>query len=138
MRWLALLLQIIVPSPIGFYLAYAMALGMPATSDRSEIPVMVILGGTAVGLLTWIFGLIADRLSFTRLAWTIALSMMGLAVSYLVIEAAVLAPHWMPRSWVAQDSPVPALIVIGAALAAPLAGAMAGYYAPWRKARAGQ
>jgi hypothetical protein len=35
--WLALLFKVIMPGPIGFYLAYAMALGMPATPARNEI-----------------------------------------------------------------------------------------------------
>ena len=136
MRWLALLFQVIMPGPIGFYLAYAMALGMPATTARNEIPLIIVLGGVVIGLLTWIAGLIADRVSLTGLVLTITLSMLGLIVSYLLIETALLAPHWVPRSWAAREPPVVLLALIGAALAAPLSGAMAGYYLPWRKPRA--
>jgi hypothetical protein len=137
MRWLALLFQVILPGPIGLYLAYAMLLGMPATSARSEIPLIVILGGAVIGVLTWISGLIADRMSLIGLVLTIALSMLGLLVSYLLVEVALLAPLWAPRSWLAREPPtVPLLIMIYAPLAAPLAGAMAGYYLPWRRPRA--
>jgi len=135
MRWLALLLQVIMPGPIGFYLAYAMALGMPATPARNEIPLIIILGGVVIGLLTWISGLIADRLSLTGLVLTITLSMLGLMASYLLIETALLAPLWVPRSWAAREPPVVLLALICAALSAPLAGAMAGYYLPWREPR---
>jgi hypothetical protein len=133
MRWVALLLQVILPGPIGFYLAYAMVLGLPATSARGEIPLIIILGGAVIGILTWIAGLIADRMSLTGLLLTIALSMLGLTVSYLLIEAVVLAPLWAPRSWLARDAPVAGLMLIYATLAAPLAGSMAGYYLPWRR-----
>ena len=51
MRWLALLFQVILPGPIGFYLGYAMVLGLPATSARDEIPLVIILGGTVIGVL---------------------------------------------------------------------------------------
>lgn len=136
MRWLALLFQVILPGPIGFYLAYAMALGVPATPARDEIPLIIILGGAVIGVLTWIAGLIADRMSLTGLVLTITLSMLGLLVSYLLIEATVSAPHWVPRSRAARDPPVVLLTMIYAALAAPLAGAMAGYYLPWRRPRA--
>jgi hypothetical protein len=136
MRWLALLFQVIIPGPIGFYLAYAMALGVPATPARGEIPLIVILGGAVIGVLTWISGLIADRMSLTGLVLTIILSMLGLLVSYLLIEALVLAPLWAPRSWASREQPaVPFLMLIYAPLAAPLAGAMAGYYLPWRTPR---
>jgi len=138
MRWLALLFQVIMPGPIGFYLAYAMALGMPATAARNEIPLIIILGGAVIGVLTWICGLITDRVSLTGLVLTIALSMLGLLVSYLLIEAVLLAPLWAPRSWATREQPAVPLILIYAALAAPLAGAMAGYYLPWRRPRAQQ
>jgi hypothetical protein len=135
MRWLVLLLQVMMPGPIGLYLAYAMALGMPATPARNEIPLIIILGGAVIGLLTWISGLIADRVSLTGLVLTIALSMLGLMASYLLIETALLAPLWVPRSWATQEPPVVLLALVCAALVAPLAGAMAGYYLPWRKPR---
>jgi hypothetical protein len=136
MRWLALLFQVITPGPIGFYLAYAMALGLPATSSRNEIPLIIILGGAVVGVLTWISGLISDRLSLTGLVLTIAMSMLGLLVSYLLIEAVLLAPLWAPRSWAALEQLAVPLILIDAALVVPLAGAMAGYYLPSRRPRA--
>ncbi len=127
--------QVIMPGPIGFYVAYAMALGMPATAARNEIPFIIIHGGAVIGVLTWISGLIADRMSLTGLVLTIALSMLGLLSSYLLIEAVLLAPLWAPRLG-AREQPVVPLILIYAALAAPLAGAMAGYYLPWRRPRA--
>jgi hypothetical protein len=90
-----------------------------------------------IGVLTWISGLIADRMSLTGLVLTITLSMLGLLVSYLLIEAVLLAPLWAPRSWAAREQPaVPLLILIYAPLAAPFAGAMVGYYLPWRRPRA--
>jgi hypothetical protein len=109
-----------------------MALGMPATPARNEIPLIIILGGAVIGLLTWISGLIADRASLTGLVLTIALSMLGLTVSYLLIETAILAPLWAPRFGM-RDTP---MVLFFAALPAPLAGAMTGYYLPWRKPRA--
>lgn len=121
MRSFALLLQIMMAGPIGFYLAYAMMLGLPATSGRNEIPLIIILGGAGIGLLAWIPGLIADRVSLSRLVLTIALSMLGLLVSYLLVEATVSVPPWVPQS-----------VIYGVPLA-PLAGAMAGYY--WREPR---
>jgi hypothetical protein len=137
MRWLALLFQVILPGPIGLYLGYAMALGLPATPARDEIPLAIVLGGAVIGVLTWISGLIADRMSFTGLVLTIAFSMLGLFVSYLLVEAVLLAPHWAPRSWAVRGPPpVPLLMLIYAPMAAPLAGAMAGYYLPWRRPRA--
>ena len=96
MRWLALLFQVIMPGPIGCYLAYAMALGMPATAARNEIPLIIILGGAVIGVLTWISGLITDRMSLTGLVLTVALSMLGLLVSYLLIEAVLLARFGHP------------------------------------------
>ena len=92
--------------------------------------------GAVIGVLTWISGLIADRMSLTGLVLTIALSMLGLLVSYLLIEAVLLAPLWAPQSWAAREQPAVPLILIYTALAAPLAGAMAGYYLPWRRRRA--
>jgi hypothetical protein len=127
MRWLALLFQVIIPGPVGFYLAYAMALGMPATPARNEIPFIIILGGAVIGVLTWISGLIADRMSLIGPVLTIAFSMLGLLVSYLLIEAVLFAPLWAPRSWAALEQSTVPLILIYAALAAPLTGAMVGY-----------
>ena len=122
MRWLALLLQVIIPGAIGLYLAFAMAFGLhanPAKRAREELALMIILGGAVIGFLAWLFGLIADRLSLIRLVLTVLLSMLGLTVSYLLIEASLLAPAWV-------------FPVLFPALATPLAGAMAGYYWPWR------
>jgi hypothetical protein len=133
MRWLALPLQVIIPRTIGFYLAFAMALGMPATTVRNEIPPMIIFGGASIGVLAWFFGLLADRPSLIRLALTVALSILGLTVSYLLVEAVVLAPLWAPRSWAARDSPVVLVVLVYAAFATPLGGAMAGYYWPRRE-----
>lgn len=131
MRRLALLLQVIVPGPIGLYLAYAMALGLPANPTnppRDELLLMIIFGGAVIGFLAWLLGLIADRISLTRLVLTVIMSMLGLTSSFLLIEAAILAPLWVPRSWAARDPPLVPLALICGALATPLAGAMAGYY----------
>src|SRR5262245_17657611 len=118
MRWLALLLQIIVPGAIGLYLAFAMALGLPANPAnpaRDELLLMIIFGGAVIGFLAWLLVFIADRISLIRLVLTFVMSMLGLALSFLLIEAAILAP-------------VLGVLALFPALAAPLAGAMAGYY----------
>lgn len=131
MRWLALLLQVIIPGAIGFYLAYAMALGLPANPTnppRDELLLMIIFGGAVVGFLAWLLGLIADRISLIRLVLTVIMSMLGLTVAFLLIEAAILAPLWAPRSWAAGEPPVVLLALTFGAFATPLAGAMAGYY----------
>jgi hypothetical protein len=131
MRWFALSLQVIVPGAIGLFLAYSMALGLPAnptTPPRDELLVMFIFGGAVIGFLAWLFGLIVDRISLIRLALTVIMSMLGLAASFLLIEAAILAPLWAPQSWAAREPPVVLLALICAALATPLAGAIAGYY----------
>jgi hypothetical protein len=136
MRWLALLFQVILPGPFGLYLGYAMALGVSATPARDEIPLIIILGGTVIGVLTWIAGLIADRMSLTGLVLTIAFSMLGLFVSYLLVEAMPLTLNWVPRSWTNREPPpLPMLMLMFAPIVAPLAGAMAGYYLPWRTPR---
>jgi hypothetical protein len=143
MRWAALLLQVIFPGAIGLYLAYAMALGLPANPTnppRDELLLMIIFGGAVIGFLAWLLGLIADRISLIRLVLTVITSMLGLTVSFLLIEVAIFAPLWVPWSWApwapwaswapwaAREPPVLMLALICAALATPLAGAMAGYY----------
>ena len=131
MRWLALLLQVIFPGAIGLYLGYAMALGLPANPTnppRDELLLMIIFGGAVIGFLAWLLGLIADRISPVRLLLTVIMSMLGLTLSFLLIEAAILAPLWVPQSWAARESPAVLLALICGAFATPLAGAMAGYY----------
>jgi hypothetical protein len=131
MRWAALLLQVIFPGAIGLYLAYAMALGLPANPTnppRDELLLMIIFGGAVIGFLAWLLGLIADRISLIRLVLTVITSMLGLTVSFLLIEAAIFAPLWVPWSWAAREPPVLMLALICAALVTPIAGAMAGYY----------
>jgi hypothetical protein len=120
-RLLVVLVQIALQGTIGSSLAYVMALGMamaPA-ADRTEIALMVIFGGLAVGFLTWLFGLLVDRISFLRLVLTVAFSMLGLFASYLIVAPML----WRPPVWPA----------IFAAVATPLLGAMAGYYWLWGK-----
>jgi len=131
MRWLALLLQVIVTGAIGLYLAYAMALGLPANPTnppRDELLLMIIFGGAVIGFLGWLLGLIADRISLIRLVLSVIMSMLGLTVSFLLIEVAILAPLWPPLSWAAREPPVVQLAFVCGAFATPLAGAMAGYY----------
>src|SRR5262245_44340813 len=98
MRWFALLLQVIIPGASGLYLAFAMAFGLHASPANlpkragDDLALIIILGGAVIGFLAWLFGLIADRISLIRLVLTVLLSMLGLTVSYLLIEASLLAP----------------------------------------------
>lgn len=123
MRWLAALLQIGIPGPIGAYLALAMGMGMSEGPGRSSILTVIVVGGAVIGLLVWLLGLIAAPASRIRLVWTVALSSLGFLVSYLLIEEIV------------RGSPV-SVVLFYPALAAPLVGAMAGYYWPRRGPRA--
>jgi hypothetical protein len=131
MRWLALLLQIVVPGAIGLFLAYGMALGLPANPTnprRDELLLMILFGGAVIGFLAWLLGLIADRISLIRLVLTVITSVLGLTVSFLLIEAAILPPLLAYLPWAAREPPVVQLALICGAFATPLAGAMAGYY----------
>jgi hypothetical protein len=110
-------MQIVIPGSIGAYLVLMMGMGMSEGSGREGVLAVIVGGGAVIGLLVWLLGLIAAPASRIRLVWTAALSMLGLAVSYSLIEATLRA----------GESPLGSLLFFGA-LAAPLAGAMAGYY----------
>jgi hypothetical protein len=90
----------------------------PANAAREGVGLMVVLAEAVIGFLAWLFGVMTDPVSLIRLALTVILSMLGLTVSYLLVEAAILA----------SALGVPALFPV---LAASLPGALAGYYWPW-------
>jgi hypothetical protein len=118
---LALPLQIVIPGSICFYLVLWMGLGagMSPHPDRIGLLPLVVLGGAVIGVLVWLIGLIADRASLVRLALTVALSILALSALFLVD----------PGLWTRV---VPDALVY-AAIAAPLVGALAGYYWLWHK-----
>ena len=119
-RWLALTLQIAIPGTIGFYLAFAMGWGLSEVPERAEGLPLIVGGGAVIGFLAWLLGLIVDRVSVIRLVLTVALSMLGLTVSYLLLGAML------------RTRALPALLVY-TAFAAPLVGAIVGYYWLWSK-----
>src|SRR5262249_25652852 len=88
MRWLALLLQVVIPGCIGAFLTLVMTSEFGATVltiGPSLIPVIIILGGAVIGFLAWLPGLIVDRTSLRRLRLTVVLSILGVTASFLPI-----------------------------------------------------
>jgi hypothetical protein len=83
---------------------------------------MTILGAV-IGFFVWLPGLIVDRASLSRLALTVALSILGLTGMGLCTAL------FFPRF----QSPV----IFFVFYAVPIASAMAGYYWPWRKPAGG-
>jgi hypothetical protein len=126
MRWLALPFQIVIPGAIGLCLTLVMTSefgAMVLTIGPALIPAIVILGGAVIGFLAWLPGLIVDQASLGRLRLTVILSILAVTASFLPIVVVA----WDPR----VRSPL-MLYVIDVAAAAPLAGAMTGYYWLWR------
>jgi hypothetical protein len=121
MRWFTLLLQIVIPAAIAVWLTIVMGFAVQR-GPPVETPAMIILGGAVIGLFAWLPGLIVDRASLNRLVLTVALSILGVTVSVLLLGAMVLS--FLPGA----KSPLMFFVA-----APPLAGAMAGYYWPWRK-----
>ena len=131
-RVVAVLLQITIPGWIGGYLALLMTLAMaPNIAQSGKMPppwFFVIVGGAVVGFLTWLIGLIADRVSLRRLVLTVIFSALGLTVSFVLV-------HFLgPFMGYLRSKDLDFLPFL-AVLAAPLAGAMAGYYWLWGKLR---
>jgi hypothetical protein len=124
MRWLTLLLQIAISGVIGLYTVMRMGLRLQLFGTRSEFGVVdvILYGGVVAGFATWLLGLIVDRASIIRLALTVAGAILALTVGYQFYE------------WVrfAEGTLVYKLMVFANMLAAP-AGALAGYYWPWRQ-----
>ena len=135
-RVVAVLLQIVIPGCIGAALSVMMVFVMfyPEGSPPSPVPILVF-GGPVVGFLTWLFGLIADRASVERLVVTVFCALLGFIVSLFLYFSG----HWLPPTR-ADDLAEPLALalylatVVGfmLAIAAPLAGALAGYYWVWR------
>jgi hypothetical protein len=130
-RTLAVLLQIAIPGVLGGFPVIMLGLGLVrpiATPDRSGFLQLIVYGGAAVGVAAWFLGLIVDRASPMRLLLTVAGSILGLTVSYLLLEHARWAEVSAPLLHVATGP-----LAYLAAFPAPLAGALAGYYWLWPK-----
>ncbi len=125
-RVVAVLLQVVIPGCIGAFFTFVVAGTMSTLRSPLDPLPFVVLAGPVVGLLTWLFGLIADRGSGERLLLTVLYSALGCMVSYLLL----LFGHWLqPRPYIAPPVPFALAIAIGVGtLLAPIAGAMAGYY----------
>jgi hypothetical protein len=135
-RVAAVVLQFVIAGCIGAVLSLMMVFVMyyPEGSPPSPVPILVF-GGPVVGFLTWLFGLIADRPSVERLVVTALCAALGFIVSILLYFSG----RWLPPIR-ASDLAEPlglavylaTLVGFTLAVAAPLAGALAGYYWAWR------
>jgi hypothetical protein len=138
-RVAAVLLQIVIPGGIGAALTLMMAFVMfyPEGTPPSPAPI-VVFGGPLVGFLTWLFGLIAHRASGERLVVTVLCAALGFIVSLLLYFSGRWLPP-LPRHAGDLAEPLGLALYLAAvvgfmlAIAAPLAGALAGYYWVWRK-----
>jgi hypothetical protein len=128
-RVVAVLLQVVIPGCIGAFLAFVMAGVMSSMKGNpGAILPFVVFAGPVVGFLTWLFGLIADRASGERLLLTVLCATLGFLVSFLVLFFFLAMATASPD--VAQSLALAIAATVGGilALAAPVAGALAGYH----------
>jgi Na+/H+ antiporter NhaA len=125
----AVLCQIVLAGGIGTFLSLAMGQlmyeGRRVPEGLQIFFLGVVFGGPVIGFLTWFFGLVADRASGYRLATTILCAAGGVFVAgllYIFLQRS-------PRGDVSEA------VATLAGLVLPIAGAMAGYYWPWRRLR---
>src|SRR5262245_451517 len=124
-RVVAVLLQVVIPGCVGAFLTFVMAHLMSDLEPGALLP-FVVFTGPIVGLLTWLFGLFADRASGERLLLTVLCATGGLLVSFLVL---FFSSRWLPpRPDVGQPFGSALAIAAVGSLLAPLGGALAGYY----------
>jgi hypothetical protein len=123
MRGLILLLQIVSPV-LSLPLIFGFAMGLSHGSAGIAAGVLaIIVFGAVIGFFVWLPGLIVDRASLSRLALTVALTILGFT------GMGSCTAVFYPRS----QSPM----IFFVFYAVPIAGAMAGCYWPWRKPAGG-
>ncbi len=119
MRGLTLLLLQIVSPVLSLPFIAGLMMGLSTSAGIAAGILAIIIFGAVIGFFVWLPGLIVDRASPSRLALTVALSILG------VTGMGLCAALFFHRS----QSPVIFFVLY----AVPIACAMAGYYWPWRK-----